>query len=280
MPGSPLSGDARAGRFGVRNSVATRWRRIVRSVPVIVPRLQTPVPPVELPERFNLRDLGGLATADGRTVAPGRLWRGAGLHQLEPAQVEALAPLEIRTAIDLRATDEVALGTFAGSAEPVRHLPIFETRPDLGEPGDDPAEVLAGAYLWILEQGPGSIREAIELLGEPGNLPAVVYCAAGKDRTGVVCALVLSLVGVDREAIAVDYALSDAPALALRDWFLANGTPADQLAAAGVFRAPRAAMDLFLAALDERHGSLDAYLESIGVDAEAARQNLRAALLT
>jgi protein-tyrosine phosphatase len=260
--------------------VATSRPRTVRSVPVIVPPLQTPVPPVELPDRFNLRDLGGLETADGRTVAPGRLWRGAGLHQLEPAQVEALAPLEIRTAIDLRASDEVALGTFTGAAEPVRHLPIFEERPDLGEPGDDPAEVLAGAYLWILDQGPESIREAIELLGEPGNLPAVVYCAAGKDRTGVVCALVLSLVGVEREAIAVDYALSDAPALALRDWFLANGTPADQLAAAGVFRAPREAMGLFLVALDERHGSLDAYLEGIGVDADAARHHLRAALLS
>jgi protein tyrosine/serine phosphatase len=131
----------------------------------------------------------------------------------------------------------------------------------------------------MLDEGPEAIRSAIDLLGEPGTAPAVVYCAAGKDRTGVVCAIVLSLLGVDRATIAADYALSDAPAAALREWHLDNGTPPDQLAAAGIFRAPREAMELFLAAVDERFGSLDAYLAGIGVDVEAARRRLAATLL-
>jgi protein-tyrosine phosphatase len=132
----------------------------------------------------------------------------------------------------------------------------------------------------MLGEGPEAVREAIDLLGEPEALPAVVYCAAGKDRTGVIVALVLSLVGVDRATIAADYALSDAPAAALREWHLDNGTPPDQLAAAGIFRAPREAMELFLAAVDERFGSLDAYLEGIGVEVEPARARLAASLLT
>src|SRR5262249_30803111 len=101
-----------------------------------------------------------------------------------------------------------------------------------------------------------------------------------KDRTGVVCAIVLRLVGAGREAVAADFALSDAPAAALREWHLENGASPDQLAAAGVFRAPTEAMELFFDSLDERFGSLDGYLDGIGVDVEAARPRLAAALLT
>jgi hypothetical protein len=82
---------------------------------------------------------------------------------------------------------EVASGGFAGGAATIHHLPIFETGPDLGDPGEEAARVLADAYLWMLDEGPTAIRGAI----------------------------VLSLVRVEREAIAADYALSDAPAAAL-----------------------------------------------------------------
>jgi protein-tyrosine phosphatase len=232
-----------------------------------------------LPIRFNLRDLGGVEAGDGRRVAPGRLFRGASLHRLEPEHLDAVAPFGIRTAIDLRSSTEIDRGTFVGDGSTLHHLPIFETGPDLGDPGEEAARVLADAYMWMLGEGPDSIRGAIDLLGEPDTLPAIVYCAAGKDRTGIVCAFVLTLVGVDRASIAADYALSDAPATALREWHLDNGTPDDQLAAAGVFRAPREAMLLFLDAVDERFGSLDAYLDGIGVDVDSARRRLSAALL-
>lgn len=232
-----------------------------------------------LPSRFNLRDLGGTPTADGRIVAPGRLYRGASLHRLEPDHLDAVAPLGIRTAIDLRSTEEVGHGTFAGSAAPTRHLPIFEVGPTFAEPIDDIARTLADTYLWMLEEGGPSIRLALDVLGEPRDLPAVVYCAAGKDRTGVVVAIVLLLLGVERETVAADYALSDEPAAALRAWHLDNGTSPDQLAAAGIFRAPTAAMELFLDSVDAEFGSLDGYLESIGVDLASARESVADALL-
>ncbi len=259
--------------------MATGIAPTARIVAAIAPPLETRSTTEALPARFNLRDLGGVETTDGRRVATGRLYRGASLHRLEPEHVEALAAFGIRTAIDLRTSAEVEGGGFAGDAATVRHLPIFETGPDLGDPGEEAARVLADAYIWMLDEGPDAIRSAIDLLGDPGTTPAVVYCAAGKDRTGVVCAIVLSLVGVGREAIAADYALSDEPAAALRDWHLDNGTPPDQLAAAGIFRAPREAMELFLASVDERFGSLDAYLAGIGVNVETARCRLAATLL-
>ena len=212
-------------------------------------------------------------------VAAGRLYRGASLHRLDVEHLEAVAPLGIRTAIDLRSSAEVGQGTFAGSAESVRHLPIFEVGPEFGEPVEDVARTLADAYLWMLGEGARSIRATIDLLGEPERLPAVVYCAAGKDRTGVVCAIVLQLVGVGREAIAADFALSDAPAAALREWHLENGAAPDQLAAAGVFRAPAEAVELFFDSVDERFGSLEGYLDGIGVDVGAARSRLAEALL-
>lgn len=250
-----------------------------RSVRPIAPPSETRPPLASLPARFNLRDLGGTPTADGRIVAPGRFLRGASMHRLEPDHLESVAPLGIRTAIDLRSSEEVGRGAFTGSAAPVRHLPIFEDGPSFSEPVEDIARTLADAYLWMLSEGAASIRTALALLGDPRSLPAVVYCAAGKDRTGVVVAIVLRLLGVERETIAADYALSDEPAAALRAWHLDNGTSPDQLAAAGIFRAPTAAMDLFLDSIDAEFGSLDGYLERIDVDVAATRANLADALL-
>jgi protein-tyrosine phosphatase len=248
-----------------------------RSVWSIAPPLEIRSPLASLPNRFNLRDLGGTPTADGRVVAPGRLYRGASMHRLEADHLEAVAPLGIRTAIDLRSSEEVERGTFAGGA--VRHLPIFEVGPTFSEPVEYIARTLADAYLWMLSEGAASIRVALAILGEPRDLPAVVYCAAGKDRTGVVIAIVLRLLGVEREVVAADYALSDEPAAALRAWHLDNGASPDQLAAAGIFRAPSAAMDLFLDSVDAEFGSLEGYLESIEVDVAATREYLGDALL-
>ena len=165
---------------------------------------ETSPPEVTLPQRFNLRDLGGIPAADGREIARGRLYRGASMHRLEPEHLEAMAPLGIRTAIDLRSTDDVGISTFAGDGTAIRHLPIFEVGPKFEDPIDDIPGTLADAYIWMLDVGAPSIKGAIELLGEPGELPALVYCAAGKDRTGVVCAIVLTLAGAERDAVAAE----------------------------------------------------------------------------
>lgn len=230
--------------------------------------------------RFNLRDLGGLPVADGGRVRDGRLFRGAGLHRLEPDDLLRLEPLGLRTAIDLRSGEEAAAGTFAGPGADVRHLPIFEDNPVFDDVIEDAAVTLADVYMWMLGQGGASIAAVFELLAEPGSYPAVVYCAAGKDRTGIVCALVLDLIGVGREAIAADYARSEAAVAEMRRWAAARAPERRNLVPAEIYTAPAAAMRRFLESVEAAYGSVDGYLEEIGVAVAPTRAALREGLVT
>lgn len=217
-----------------------------------------------LPERFNLRDLGGMPVSGGGQIRAGRLFRGASLHRLESEHRSVVTPLGLRLAIDLRTAEEVSHGKFA-EAESVLHLPLFEVSPVFAEPVEDPTAALCGAYLEMLDQGRRSIRTIFELLADPASYPAVLYCAAGKDRTGVVCALILRQVGVAADAVVEDYVLSDGPADALRRWRSTLMPDRRDPVPAAIYRAPAAAIERFLAALDDAYGSVDAYLEAIDV---------------
>jgi protein-tyrosine phosphatase len=230
-------------------------------------------------QRFNLRDLGGLPVAGGGRVREGRLFRGAGLHRLEPEDLERLGPLGLRTAIDLRTPAEFAAGSYPEGAAAVHGMPIFERGPEFPAEVDDPAATLTETYLWMLDQGRETIPRILKLLADPETYPAVVFCAAGKDRTGIVCALVLDQLGVARDAIAADYALSDAPAEALRRRVAEVRGAEHDLVPAGIYRAPERAMVDFFAAVDARFGGPDAYLEGIGVAVGEVREGLRRALL-
>jgi protein-tyrosine phosphatase len=248
-------------------------------VAAIADQLQTAAWAEQLPTYFNLRDLGGMTAGDGRTVRSGMLFRGASLHRLEPSHHELLAELEIATAIDLRTGEEVSHGTYSSVGATVHHLPMFAATPTFEEPIEDPATALVGAYLWMLGEAGPAISAALELLRDPGSYPAVVYCAAGKDRTGVLVAIVLDLLGVPRDRIAADYALSDAPSQALRDWRAALDPGRRDPVPAGIYRAPADAMPRFFAALEARFGSLDAYLTGVGVPVDSIRAALREHLL-
>ena len=156
---------------------------------------------------FNLRDLGGYEGADGRTIRWRTLFRGDGVHRLEP---EAFTELGIRTVLDLRTTGEIEERGRAEGEHDWHHLPVVKTlweRPEVTE--EHVAErFLAERYLVMLDEGRESLATALRLLGESDRVPAVFHCAAGKDRTGVLAALVLSLLGVDEKVIATDYGLS------------------------------------------------------------------------
>jgi protein-tyrosine phosphatase len=220
-----------------------------------------------------------MSGADGREVRTGMLFRGASLHRLEPAHHELLADLEIATAIDLRTGDEVAHGTYASAGATVHHLPMFKETPTFEEPILDPASALVDAYLWMLGEAGPAITRALELLAASDSYPAVVYCAAGKDRTGVLCAIVLDLLGVGRDRIAADYVLSDGPAEALRAWRAGLDPSRRDPVPAGIYRAPEDAMPRFFEAVDQRFGSLDAYLADVGIPVDPTRASLRELLL-
>jgi protein-tyrosine phosphatase len=225
---------------------------------------------VPLEDTFNLRDLGGYPTTDGRRVRWRRLFRGAGLQRLSGADVEMVRELGLVTAIDLRTTGEVeARGGYPVEALPVtlHHLPMIDAIWDLTDldPDEAPERYLVARYREMLDEGRTTIAETVRILSREENLPAVFYCAAGKDRTGVLAGLVLDAIGVEAESIVADYHLSKERMERIRTRAGA-GPMVDQPPA--FMQAPAGAMELLLDWIREEHGSTVAYLDGIGVAGE------------
>jgi protein tyrosine/serine phosphatase len=164
---------------------------------------------VSLASLLNLRDVGGLSTGDGRIVRHGRLLRGATPYFLtEQDARELVEQLGVGTRIDLRGPDEVADGTSAHLAaieRHVAHVPLAAGgawTEDLLVP--DLADRVSGHYLRYLEHSPDAFVQIADIVSA-ANAPVLVHCAAGKDRTGAVIALILSAVGVLDSEIVADY---------------------------------------------------------------------------
>ena len=216
---------------------------------------------------FNLRDLGGYATADGGTTRWGRLYRGDGLHRLGP---DDCASLGLVTVLDLRTEREVSeRGRLEADGVDWHHLPVLRETwdPSWATPEVAAERFLADRYLTMLVEGEDALGRALNVLADPDRLPAAFHCAAGKDRTGVLAALVLALVGVDDDTIAADYGLSRVGMDRLVEWVRVTypdqlDTMADQPEA--FLQAPDDAMHLFLADLRALHGSVEGYAASVG----------------
>ncbi|MFI6985277.1 tyrosine-protein phosphatase [Embleya sp. NPDC050154] len=218
----------------------------------------------------NFRDLGGYAAADGRTVAWGRLYRSDSLGNLGGDDAEQFFALGVRTVVDLRYPHEADRhGRIPAHASFVYHNVCTEHRPwdqaSLG-PDTDVARFLADRYAELALDGVAQIREVLDILAAADAPPAVFHCAAGKDRTGVIAALVLALLGVDEEDIVADYVLTELA----RDRLVADRRadhPDRPITWPGWGRAPEAAMRLFLAENAAAYGSLTRYAaERLGVD--------------
>ncbi len=234
---------------------------------------------------FNFRDLGGYQTGDGRTVAWGRVYRSDMFHRMTSADRDRLLQLGLRTVIDLRSTNEVnRWGRFDHHVVDFHHQPVFEeetTRlPPLPTFGDPEPDDKAAAYLVMAEEGAPAIAAALRVLAG-GSLPAVFHCAAGKDRTGILAALLLTALGVPEETVLGDYQLTEASLPRQIDW-LERYEPeeAGELASrpGWLLAAPAHVMRAFLDGLGRRHGSPMAYLYDIGVD-DGVLGELRARLL-
>jgi protein-tyrosine phosphatase len=234
---------------------------------------------------FNFRDLGGHRTADGQTVRYGRLYRSDSLHRLSGAECEQLCGIGVRTVIDLRRPYEVdrdgRVPHTPGLAYHNIHPVHREWDAALYRPESGPARYLADRYLDMAEEGAQGLGEALRMIADPRHAPLVIHCFAGKDRTGVLSALTLSLLGVGDEDIAADYALSERAQTALTaalradlpDLAVAKQVPIQFVAC------PPEAMLLFLTELRGRFGSVAAFAAHAGVgDGHVA--SLRAHLLT
>jgi protein-tyrosine phosphatase len=159
---------------------------------------------IELAGVLNLRDLGDYPTADGGRVRWRALLRSDALHQLDEAGLAMLAGLDLRTVLDLRTEPETvaAPSMLDGLAAQVTHVSIL--RGDLQALPLD----LEAIYRYMVGECADAIAEAIRALCAANAFPALVHCSAGKDRTGIVIALTLAVLGVPDEVIAADYALS------------------------------------------------------------------------
>ena len=160
----------------------------------------------------NVRDVGGLPLRDGGTTRFGQLLRSANLREATPADVAHLVDVfGLRLVIDLRTAWEVErdgpTAVAAAGVETVTLSFLPEEGVALPQTGDD-TDPLLRAYLGYLADRTENVVEAVRLLARPDGGPALVHCAAGKDRTGVLVALVLDAVGVERAAVVADYALS------------------------------------------------------------------------
>jgi protein-tyrosine phosphatase len=247
------------------------------------PRRAAPGDPerlIPLEQVRNFRDVGGYPTAGGRRVRWRRLFRSGSLSQPSPADLETLRVLGIATVVDLRSTAEWDLGRFPVAELPVQlhHLPIVEDIIDPTRLGL-PEGMLVDRYRQYARQGAGPIARTISILADPVHHPVVVHCLAGKDRTGVLIAIVLGLLGVDDATVAEDYALSEAAMAELRAEAEANPRiPTMSRAAADeVFSARPAAIAGLLADLRREHGSLEGYARWIGTTPDVL-EDLRAAL--
>jgi protein-tyrosine phosphatase len=233
---------------------------------------------------FNFRDLGGYETVGGHRVRWGSVFRSDSLHRLTDADLEMADELGLRTIIDLRSTAEVdSHGRFAHADDMAfHHLPFFEADSLPFKPleRDDPEPPPGTDYFAMATNARTSIATAVRVIAE-GDYAIVFHCAAGKDRTGIVAALVLSCLGVPDESIATDYHLSERALVSTLAWAEANAPEVvDDLTSipGWALRAPMPVMHAFLDILRERHGSIDGYLTDAGVE-HSTLDTLRARLL-
>jgi protein-tyrosine phosphatase len=266
---------------------------------------------VRLDGTTNTRDLGGLPTTDGGRTVPGRVLRSDNLQTLSDDDVRRLVDdLGVREVIDLRTTAEILLEGrgplrdvpevthrhFTLLPERGHHTDVFaveEDEPlDLPEgwlesllprqvaPHDEGEPPAVRSYLGYLGQRADNVVAALRALTETREGASVVHCAAGKDRTGVVCALALAVAGVGHDEIVADYAMTADVIDALVAKLAASPTYAEDMERRDVAsHTPRAdTMDRVLTLLDDRFGGPLGWLEAHGFGAEeqaALRGRLR-----
>jgi protein-tyrosine phosphatase len=237
---------------------------------------------IEFANIYNFRDVGGYATRDGRTVRWQRLYRADSLGRLAGDDVTTFRGLRVRTVIDLRGPFEVERNGRVPDHEGLfyQNLPVEGRRWDVNayDAALGVARYLADRYLEVSEDGVDNLRTAVETVSRADNAPVVVHCAAGKDRTGLLTALILALVGVAEDDIVADYALTGRATEQFTASWRQRHPQATTWPGFGV--APAEAMRLFLNDLTDRHGSVEGYCGSVlGLD-PAVIQELQDNLLT
>ncbi|MFM1761226.1 MAG: hypothetical protein RLZZ260_923 [Actinomycetota bacterium] len=222
----------------------------------------------------NFRDLGGYPTAGGRSTKWRTLFRSDGLYRLRGADdMSRVMQLGLKSVIDLRTEREQReQGIFPTDDIEVtfHHLSIVDvTWSDTETPEfDDEVEFLVWGYRDMLEIGSSRFADAMHVLAQTDSLPAVFHCAAGKDRTGVLAALLLSSLGVNDAHICADYGLTQDAMRRSIAWSKVHRPELAERYATipkAYLAADPRAMQIILTELAQQHGSVRNYVREIGV---------------
>ena len=221
---------------------------------------------------FNFRDIGGYVGHNGRQVRWGKYFRAGRQDRMTEADLARVHDLGVRAQIDLRKQEEVddqSRGPLGNLGASYYHLPVIpDGRTDelnrlVGDVG-----ISGKRYLGYLEFGPQTWLDLFDIFADADAHPIVIHCTAGKDRTGVSTAFLLSVLGVDRSVIEADYVLTNRDVSRQVDFVethvgLPEGLDRETMVHhAGV---PEDAMGDFLDGLESRWGGAVAYLSEIGV---------------
>jgi protein-tyrosine phosphatase len=230
----------------------------------------------------NFRDLGGYATADGRSTRWRHIFRSNHLGHLTPADIEIIRALGVKSAFDFRGVEERRVADCVIKEISVHSLPIEPTvvaalRARLQAralSSADALEIMRESYRGYVRLNTHSFRELFGHLIED-TAPLVIHCTAGKDRTGFACALILHALGVPDQVISEDYLLTNS--FYRRDPNASPDLPAEVQNAIGSVQAS------FLAAgfetIRAEYGDLEGYFrDGLGLG-PAERSELRARYL-
>ena len=223
---------------------------------------------IPLEGAVNFRDLGGYETTDGRKIRWRTLFRADGLSRLTDQDRAAIRQLGVATVIDLRSSHEVAGGRFPVEDIPVgfHHFPLLEDVPDPDQFTYTPG-LLASSYRAMTRDAGPQIAEILSIVARRHAHPVIVHCTAGKDRTGVLVAVLLGVLGVPESTIIDDYALSGQAMAALRQKLIERYPAGREVIdrADEVFSAEPANIAGLLQTLTDEYGSVGEYGEAIGV---------------
>jgi len=223
---------------------------------------------IPLDGAVNFRDQGGYPTTDGRTVKWRRLFRSDSPSTLTESDVKTITgTLGIKSVVDLRSSNGVlddGRGLLALSGLGYHNYPFLERRGiDPPTSGDQSADRLSAIYQWMLQNSGTLIAQAFTALAQDLNQPAMFHCSAGKDRTGILGATILAVLGVGREDVVADFMMTNE----VIDGILARikKMPGFESSTREGIMAPQPAIEKFLDVTQSDFGGSEAYLLHHGV---------------
>lgn len=233
---------------------------------------------IEISSVLNFRDAGNMITTDGKKIRDGIIFRSAKPDNISKKDILLLHDLNIKTIVDLRAPQEggkkrkkvdnfdtVSLPLDFEKVTRERLIPLLKRK----DAGEMIPEMILNLYNEILDGSVNVFGEVIKILLDPLRTPILIHCHAGKDRTGIICALIQMALNAETESIVDNYLESNKSivphyrkALAIRKILSFGFFPGDMISLAITVREK-----YILSVIDRvstHYGGIEAYLEQSG----------------